>query len=188
MVRRAAGRGVLVAMPAALVSAGSLPLDPSEMEVVGPHVQFEVPAVRLSEFGMDSLGIDISVHMDLGVDALRAMTPLSLLPESGDPGPHWFWRGFGRCPAKRLASCSGLSENGLLFCRRGEEHGERQAAPLPPREPYRRCHSRSFASQAEGKGVCKEACDHGCSFGTADRPDGASLHYDRADLRVATRS
>ena len=72
MVRQAAGGGVLVAMPAA---------------EVGPHVQLEVPAVRMSNAGVDRIGVDISLNVvDLGQEALQAITPLSLVPESEDQG------------------------------------------------------------------------------------------------------
>ena len=87
MVRQAAGGGVLVAMPTALVPAGSLRVDPREGDVVGPHVQLEVPTVRMSNAGMDHIGVDISLYVvDLGQEALQAITPLSLVPESEDQG------------------------------------------------------------------------------------------------------
>ena len=47
----------------------------------------EVPAVRLTETSMESLGIDLDVQIiDLSVAALPAITPLSQLQESEDQG------------------------------------------------------------------------------------------------------
>ena len=47
----------------------------------------EVPGVRLSDSGMEHLSIDINLQVvDLGVGALRALTPLSLVPEREDQG------------------------------------------------------------------------------------------------------
>lgn len=87
MVRQAAGGGLLVAMPSALVPAGSLPVDPSEADVIGPHTHLEVPGVRMSDIGTEHLGTDISLQVvDLGVGALAALTPLSMVPESEDQG------------------------------------------------------------------------------------------------------
>lgn len=82
---------MLVAMPTALVPAGSLPIDPSETDTVGLNTHLELPAVRMSGDGMEQIGVDIGVYVvDLGVDALRAITPLSLVPETEDQGPIGF--------------------------------------------------------------------------------------------------
>lgn len=43
------GGGLLVALPAALVVAGSLPLDPAEDDVIGQRAAMEVPGVRASK-------------------------------------------------------------------------------------------------------------------------------------------
>lgn len=87
MMRRAAGGGVLVALPSALVPAGSLPVEPMETEVVGPHTHLEVPGVRMTNLDTEALGIDLGLYVvDLGLQALQAITPLALLPESEDQG------------------------------------------------------------------------------------------------------
>ena len=87
MTRRAAGGGFLAALPAALVPAGSLPLVPSDADVIGQHTRLEAPGVRMSDADMEPLGIDIDVQVvDLGTSALAALTPLSHLPESEDQG------------------------------------------------------------------------------------------------------
>lgn len=70
-----------MAVPSGLVPAGTLPVDPSKAEMVGPHTPMQVPRVRMSDVGMEHLGIDISLQVvDLGVGALRALTPLLLVP------------------------------------------------------------------------------------------------------------
>ena len=87
MTRQAAGGGFLVCLPSALVPAGSLPIAPLETDAIGPHTRMEVPAVRLTETSMESLGIDLDVQIiDLSVAALPAITPLSQLQESEDQG------------------------------------------------------------------------------------------------------
>ena len=87
MVRRAAGGGLLVALPSALVPAGSLPVEPMETDVIGPHTHLEVPGVRMTNSATEALGIDLGLHVvDLGQPALQAITPLALLPESEDQG------------------------------------------------------------------------------------------------------
>lgn len=144
MVRHAAGGGVLVALPPALVPTGSLPLEPAESDVIGPHTSLEVPAVRMSEVGIDQIGIDLDVHLvDLGVDALRAITPLSLVPESEDYGMIGFGEDLDIIPDPVLLVerarewLSSHADHRAVFYSAEEEaveEGSPHAVPLPTRE------------------------------------------------------
>ena len=49
-----AGGGVLLALPSAVVPAGSLPFEPTEHGTIGPHTRMEVPGVRILEEGWKS--------------------------------------------------------------------------------------------------------------------------------------
>ena len=87
LTRQFAGGGLLVALPAALIPAGSLPVFPAEADVVGLNTRMEVPGVRMSDLGTEALGIDIDLYLvDLGLDALPAVTPLSHVPEVEEQG------------------------------------------------------------------------------------------------------
>ena len=145
MVRQAAGGGVLVAMPTALVPAGSLPLDPREGDIVGPHVQLEVPGVRMSDAGLDHIGVDIALHVvDLGQEALQAITPLSWVPESEDQGLIGFGEDLDIIPdphalvdAIRLWIADQAGQRVAYYsAEEGAEFVEEpvQAVPLPSRE------------------------------------------------------
>ena len=82
LVRRSAGGGVLLALPSALVSVGSFPVEPTEYGTIGPHTRMEVPGVRLAEDGMDELEVELDVQLvDVGVQALSAITPLAQVPQ-----------------------------------------------------------------------------------------------------------
>ena len=142
MVRHAAGGGVLVAMPTALVPAGSLPLEPEESDVIGPHAQFELPAVRMSDGGIEHLGTDVAVQVvDLGADALSALTPLSLVPESEDQGLIGFGEDLDIIPDPALLEESvrnwlvthGGQRVALYSADEEADFPAAVAAPLPPR-------------------------------------------------------
>lgn len=62
VTRQAAGGSFLVCTPSALVPAGSLPLNPLETDLIGPHTRVEVPGVRLRESALENLGVDLDVH------------------------------------------------------------------------------------------------------------------------------
>ena len=143
MVRRAAGGRVLVAMPTALVPAGSLPLEPEESDVIGPHAQFELPAVRMSDGGIEHLGTDVTVQVvDLGADALSALTPLSLVPESEDQGLIGFGEDLDIIPEPTLLEESvknWLVTHGPLMGVRGSPFTLRTKRRTSPRQWQLRC-------------------------------------------------
>ena len=87
MVRSAAGGGVLVAIPASLVPAGTMPLEVEEDAIIGPNTRVEVAGVRMLDYGNEQLGIDLDVQLvDIGIGGLAAITPLSLVPATEDQG------------------------------------------------------------------------------------------------------
>ena len=147
MVRQAAGGGVLVAMPTALVPAGTLPVDPSETDTVGLNTHMELPGVRRSGGGMEQIGVDIGVYVvDLGVEALRGITPLSLVPETEDQGLIGFGEDLDIIPdptlivqmvQEWLASTAG-HRAAFYFAEEGVEQEEVWAAHLPSREELAR--------------------------------------------------
>lgn len=86
MKRASGGGGVLLALPAALVPAGSLPLREQEGHgVIGLHCRVEIPAVRMQDDGNHRLGIDLDLYLvDLAAPGLAAVTPLSEVPQEED--------------------------------------------------------------------------------------------------------
>ena len=56
MIRTGVGGGVLLALPAALVPAGSFPAIIDEDAMIGSHFQLEVFEVRMFNTGVDQLG------------------------------------------------------------------------------------------------------------------------------------
>ena len=86
--RHGAGGGLLVALPSGLMSMESLlQLATGEDDaVVGAFHFFNVPAVRNSQEGLEQLDQQVNlVVVDLGLDALFAMSPMSQVPEEEDP-------------------------------------------------------------------------------------------------------
>ena len=90
MVRRSPGGGVLLALPASLVPAGSLPLEPDGAGTIGLHTRIEVAGVRLLEEGTEELGVDLDVRLvDIGTCSFDSFGPCS---RNRRWGHHWFWR------------------------------------------------------------------------------------------------
>ena len=202
MVRRAAGGRVLVAMPTALVPAGSLPLEPEESDVIGPHAQFELPAVRMSDGGIEHLGTDVTVQVvDLGADALSALTPLSLVPESEDQGSSvleriWTsyqslhcWKRVSRIGSSLMGHSWG-SEGRLLLCGRrgGLPRGSGSSAAPKKRSGGGHHSTRAVARQAEDEGPAQEEGHYSCAVRPAIQPHGTDSLHGRADLRSSEES
>eukprot|EP00438_Fugacium_kawagutii_P024535 Skav223315 [mRNA] locus=scaffold200:39439:41741:+ [translate_table: standard] len=88
MTRRSGGGGVLLALPSALVPAGSLPATEGDgLGVIGLYTRLDIPAVRMQDDGNVVLGIDLDVYLiDLAVEGLKAVTPMAMVPEEEDIG------------------------------------------------------------------------------------------------------
>ena len=145
MKRSSAGGGMLVAVPSALIPAGTLPVDPSEDDVVGPHCHMEIAGVRMTSSDMEPTGTDISLFVvDLHAEALRALTPLALVPETEDQGLIGFGEDLDIIPDPAVLVemtrdwITGHASQRAAFY--SAEEGEAQqeggatAAPLPPRD------------------------------------------------------